>query len=218
MSGRDIAVVIVNDSISCCGNRDYLLLSNHFIHNGYEVRSFWNITGQQMLKELNVFAREIGEVRSVVIVLVSHSNFIVKSKLDLVDGFDAPLNIKKITRALNSENCPVLQGVPKIFIVSTCRGKQSDETYKSVNCSGFLPLGDRILDYNNCIFYAVAPKGESCCTDSSLLVKLFCEQYHQHRSFFYNTLFTTITRQWTQDGPSSYIPIVSSTLTDLVCV
>ncbi|KAH9377315.1 hypothetical protein HPB48_013069 [Haemaphysalis longicornis] len=80
-----------------------------------------------------------------VVVLMSHG------KRDMIDGIDGEQLhlVDDIYQLFNNDNCPALQGKPKLFFVQACRGAKHDggtkATYDTTD-AGKIPEGDAALD------------------------------------------------------------------------
>lgn len=210
---RNLAVIFVSDVVGCCGLRDLIELTQHFIQSSYEVRTFWNLKYVEMEKQIKIISSHSSELKSLTVVCVSHTKYCPGSKLELFDAADGPVNVKNWTTSLNQ--FPNLKDIPKIFIISVCRGNSKEKDFKYVNCSGFLPFGEKILEPNSLMYYSVAPYGKSCCDKSSLLVDLFCKQYIKYKGRSFCSMLTSVNKLWGEYGVNTHIPVLSSTLTEV---
>ncbi|KAH9377299.1 hypothetical protein HPB48_020336 [Haemaphysalis longicornis] len=89
----------------------------------FEYTVHLNLTAEEMKTLLSEKAREEQQKAAdcLVVVLMSHGD---KDTIYGSDNEELPLG--DIYEMFNNDNCPVLQGKPKLFFVQTCRGRKSD--------------------------------------------------------------------------------------------
>ncbi|XP_077534119.1 caspase-3-like [Haemaphysalis longicornis] len=89
----------------------------------FECTVHLNLTAEEMKTLLSEKAQEEQQKAAdcLVVVLMSHGD---KDTIYGSDNEELPLG--DIYEMFNNDNCPVLQGKPKLFFVQTCRGRKSD--------------------------------------------------------------------------------------------
>ena len=106
--------------------KDAEALSDTFTGFGYDVRTYNNLTAEQLRQTLKDLAKEKDSMgqsifkryASLVVCLLSHGS------LGSVMGIDRqPVNVLELQyETFNSETCPDLNDKPKIFIIQACQG------------------------------------------------------------------------------------------------
>ena len=107
-------------------DKDAEALCDTFTGFGYDVRTYNNLTGEQLRQTLKDLAKEKDSMgqsifkryASLVVCLLSHGS------LGSVMGIDRqPVNVLELQyETFNSETCPDLNDKPKIFIIQACQG------------------------------------------------------------------------------------------------
>ncbi|XP_075687330.1 caspase-3-like [Rhinoderma darwinii] len=102
-----------------------------FSSRGYNVKQHNDLTGEEMLNIMKLYAGEDHtEKDSLVCFVLSHGN---KGTVCGTDGKD--VSVKDLTDCFNGRNCSSLIGKPKVFFIQACQGDQSDEGVSYVSDS-----------------------------------------------------------------------------------
>ena len=97
-------------------------LANLFDDFGFRSRIHCNLTGVEMLRLLTDTAeKDFSRYDCFVCVILSHG-----SKDGIYGTDDKVINIEAITSLFRRDECPALEGKPKIFLIQACRGNQRD--------------------------------------------------------------------------------------------
>ena len=103
-------------------NDDVNSLTNLFDDFGFRTRVHDNQTRSEMLKLLTDTAeKDFTKYDCFVCVILSHG-----SKDGIYGTDDEVINIEAITSIFRRDECPSLEGKPKIFLIQACRGNQRD--------------------------------------------------------------------------------------------
>ena len=103
-------------------NDDVRNLTNLFDDFGFRSRVQNNQTGSEMLSLLKETAeKDFSKYDCFVCVILSHG-----SKDGIYGTDEEVINIEAITSLFRRNECPSLEGKPKIFLIQACRGNQRD--------------------------------------------------------------------------------------------
>ena len=103
-------------------NDDVKNLTNLFDDFNFRSRIHDNLTRSEMLTLLTDTAeRDFSKYDCFVCVILSHG-----SKDGIYGTDDEVINIEAITSLFRRDECPSLEGKPKIFLIQACRGNQRD--------------------------------------------------------------------------------------------
>jgi len=103
-------------------NDDVISLTNLFDDFGFSTRVSDNLTKSEMLKLLTDTAeKDFSRYDCFVCVILSHG-----SKDGIYGTDDKVINLDAITSLFRRDECPSLEGKPKIFLIQACQGSQHD--------------------------------------------------------------------------------------------
>ena len=104
-------------------NDDVIGLANLFDDFNFRTRVHDNLTKSDMLKLLMETAeKDFSKYDCFVCVILSHG-----SKEGIYGTDDEVINLDAITSLFRRDECPSLEGKPKIFLIQACRGNQRDQ-------------------------------------------------------------------------------------------
>lgn len=104
-------------------NDEVISLTNLFDDFGFRTRVCDNLTKSEMLKLLTDTAeKDFSKYDCLVCVILSHG-----SKDGIYGTDDEVINLDAITSIYRRDECPSLEGKPKIFLIQACRGNQRDQ-------------------------------------------------------------------------------------------
>ncbi|XP_050392535.2 caspase-3 [Patella vulgata] len=135
--GKRLMVVIQNETfyeshkrIGCTADRK--ALKKTFKNLGFRVKCFKNLEARQIGKTLQEASKDFihGEADCFACVILSHGGEFYTNaheRKNMIYGVDeSRISVERIMNYFDSQNCPALQGKPRLFFVQACRGKDSD--------------------------------------------------------------------------------------------
>ncbi|KAH9377314.1 caspase-2-like isoform X2 [Haemaphysalis longicornis] len=103
--------------------KDACRMEKLFTKFGFKCLVYSDLSAKRMMEVLwKVAQEELQKVADcLVVVLMSHGD------TGIIYGNDnKPLYLNEISKVFNDENCPSLQGKPKVFFIQACRGVEKD--------------------------------------------------------------------------------------------
>ncbi|XP_044159870.1 caspase-8-like isoform X1 [Bufo gargarizans] len=167
-----------------------------FSSRDYEVIQHNDLTGEQMLNTIKIYAKENhAEKDSFVCFVLSHGD---KGIVFGTDGKKVPVN--GLTDCFNGLQCPSLVGKPKVFFFQACQGDKSDTgvLYVSDSISSVYvndALGQKLpITADFLTAFASVEEYESlrCPTTGSVYIQTLCSALQNHH-FFTTDLIRIIT-------------------------
>lgn len=136
--------------------KDKQLLQELFTQLGYTTLVFEDTPSYKMLDILQNFTQreEHANMDSCVVVFSSHG------KGDGIMCHDSKLiSMNEIRQMFDNDNCPLLSGKPKIFIVQACRGETFDTGVPTsgTDAIGYSPANNKPTATDMLIAYSTAP-------------------------------------------------------------
>lgn len=129
-----------------CARLEKRFKSFHFI---VEVKR--NLTSQAIRRELYALSqKDHTAFDCCVVIILSHGTEVNHNRFPgAIHGVDGPIvPVQNITNYFNGQNCPTLQGKPKIFFIQACGGDQKDIGFE-VSPDEFEPAAGGIDDHTD---------------------------------------------------------------------
>ncbi|KAK6187860.1 hypothetical protein SNE40_005793 [Patella caerulea] len=135
--GKRLMLVIQNEIFHKMDNRigckaDTKALKTTFKKLGFRVKCFKNLEARQIAKTLKEASENFnhGEADCFACVILSHGDEFytsLRERKNMIYGIDeGRISVERIMNYFDSQNCPALQGKPRLFFIQACRGKDSD--------------------------------------------------------------------------------------------
>ncbi|MED6277092.1 hypothetical protein CHARACLAT_009718 [Characodon lateralis] len=110
-------------------NIDCDKLKRRFMALNFTVEVKTNLKQKQIIHELSALSRkDHSQYDCCVVIMLSHGTEVSHSRFPgAVYGVDGQfVKVQNITNYLNGQNCPSLQGKPKLFFIQACGGDETD--------------------------------------------------------------------------------------------
>ena len=93
---------------------------------GFEVIVHQNITAKEMRSTVEEYSRMDHKGRAFILILLSHGG-----EGDVVYGTDGgEVEVERLEQLFYTTSCPSLAGVPKVFLIDACRGKNHEKMHQ----------------------------------------------------------------------------------------
>ncbi|XP_030065374.1 caspase-14 isoform X2 [Microcaecilia unicolor] len=124
-SGERLALTLCVTSGRAGAEADIFALNQLFFRLGFVNRIVRDPTGEGFKRELLAFRGWVESRGSCIsccfVVLMAHGRPGI-----LIGSDGTTVNLEQLFQAMDNQNCPALQGKPKIFLIQACRGEQED--------------------------------------------------------------------------------------------
>ncbi|XP_005099862.1 caspase-3 [Aplysia californica] len=136
---RGVAIIIVNHNFSGQRSRDgsqqdFRRLQELFTSLDFEIRTFRDVTRNELLQLIhNVSREDHSDCDCLVVAISSHGNSRMEATQsgyqieDTISTRDGQVETRLIMEKFRDRNCPSLIGKPKLFFIQACRGSRLDD-------------------------------------------------------------------------------------------
>ncbi len=110
---------------------------------GFDVDIYRNLKAQELRNQIDELAKQdFSSYASLVVCILSHG------LEDVVAGVDFKcININELKYKFNSNDCPTLNGKPKIWIIQACQGKDVQKPIQPNHSKGNYYTKDTFLGF-----------------------------------------------------------------------
>ncbi|XP_059175781.1 caspase-3-like [Physella acuta] len=173
---RGVAVIIVNDTFNGKNKRegctiDLANLQTIFSSHGFEIRSYYDKTVGELMKELkNISSEDHSSCDCLVLAISTHGDEVFSqdnSRQDVIYTKDAVISTKAILELFNDQNCPSLKNKPRLAFIQACRGGKLDDGME-ITCTKQKPeaSSEDVLDEKSLIRFKSMDCSDSVAEES----------------------------------------------------